>query len=49
MSPSNCRTVGFVIPDRFHLVYLDLPARQRAGFAFSTGSRISMGARAGHA
>src|SRR6201984_1726137 len=44
-------TVGFVIPDRFHLVYLeDGRAANALGLHEATGSRISMaGTAAGHA
>jgi DNA-binding IclR family transcriptional regulator len=44
-------TVGFVIPDRFHLVYLELARADNAlGLHSSTGSRISMASTAaGHA
>jgi DNA-binding IclR family transcriptional regulator len=44
-------TVGFVIPDRFHLVYLEYARAANAlGLHESTGSRISMtSTAAGHA
>src|SRR5207237_9968614 len=44
-------TVGFVIPDRFHLVYLEFARAANAlGLHESTGSRISMASTAaGHA
>jgi DNA-binding IclR family transcriptional regulator len=44
-------TVGFVIPDRFHLVYLEYARAANAlGLHESTGSRIAMGTTAaGHA
>jgi DNA-binding IclR family transcriptional regulator len=44
-------TVGFVIPDRFHLVYLEFARADNAlGLHSSTGSRISMtSTAAGHA
>src|SRR6202049_1320122 len=44
-------TVGFVIPDRFHLVYLEFARADHAlGFHSSTGGRIAMAsAAAGHA
>jgi DNA-binding IclR family transcriptional regulator len=44
-------TVGFVIPDRFHLVYLEFGRAANAiGLHESTGSRISMASTAaGHA
>ena len=44
-------TVGFVIPDRFHLVYLEFARAANAiGLHASTGSRISMASTAaGHA
>jgi DNA-binding IclR family transcriptional regulator len=44
-------TVGFVIPDRFHLVYLEFARAANAlGLHSSTGSRISMASTAaGHA
>jgi DNA-binding IclR family transcriptional regulator len=44
-------TVGFVIPDRFHLVYLELARAANAlGLHSSTGSRIAMASTAaGHA
>jgi DNA-binding IclR family transcriptional regulator len=44
-------TVGFVIPDRFHLVYLEFARADNAlGLNSSTGSRISMtSTAAGHA
>ena len=52
MSPSNLPgTVGFVIPDRFHLVYLEHGRAANAlGLHESTGSRIAMATTAaGHA
>jgi DNA-binding IclR family transcriptional regulator len=44
-------TVGFVIPDRFHLVYLELARAPNAlGLHSTTGSRIAMASTAaGHA
>src|SRR6201981_2927962 len=44
-------TVGFVIPDRFHLVYLEFARAANAlGLHETTGSRIAMGTTAaGHA
>jgi DNA-binding IclR family transcriptional regulator len=44
-------TVGFVIPDRFHLVYLEFARADNAlGLHESTGSRIAMASTAaGHA
>ena len=44
-------TVGFVIPDRFHLVYLEFARSANAlGLHEVTGSRISMASTAaGHA
>src|SRR6202165_3588194 len=44
-------TVGFVIPDRFHLVYLEFSrAASALGLHESTGSRIAMASTAaGHA
>jgi DNA-binding IclR family transcriptional regulator len=44
-------TVGFVIPDRFHLVYLEFARSESAlGLHETTGSRISMASTAaGHA
>src|SRR5712671_6860356 len=43
-------TVGFVIPDRFHLVYLEFGRAANAlGLHETTGSRISMATAAGHA
>jgi DNA-binding IclR family transcriptional regulator len=44
-------TVGFVIPDRFHLVYLEFGRAARAiGLQSSTGDRIAMASTAaGHA
>ena len=44
-------TVGFVIPDRFHLVYLEFARAANAlGLHESTGSRIAMASTAaGHA
>jgi DNA-binding IclR family transcriptional regulator len=44
-------TIGFVIPDRFHLVYLEFARAANAlGLHSSTGSRISMASTAaGHA
>ena len=44
-------TVGYVIPDRFHLVYLEFARTADAlGFHSSTGSRIAMASTAaGHA
>src|ERR1700737_145744 len=44
-------TVGFVIPDRFHLVYLEFARAANAlGLHSSTGSRIAMASTAaGHA
>ena len=44
-------TVGFVIPDRFHLVYLEIGRAANAlGLSSTTGSRIAMASTAaGHA
>jgi len=44
-------TVGFVIPDRFHLVYLEFGRAANAlGLSLTTGSRIAMASTAaGHA
>jgi DNA-binding IclR family transcriptional regulator len=44
-------TVGFVIPDRFHLVYLEIGRASNAlGLSSTTGSRIAMASTAaGHA